>query len=365
MSNNGDKVIGFFKSLLGDLWNTDEFKRAAVHYLGSRVLGYDHNASLKYSVKKFMTNYDTEKATRAANIKSWAGKYTPASLELYKESGNLSDLIPVGAKIFRQGTFQDFHGMVNGKHVTVKAEKVHVGTGDSKNVKWMLPNGKFLDTSKMSLNAYDVPKTKEYEDRVDKQRKYINSQLTTLRNQIGKRGSGENIDYATNINVDTAAGVSVEWALANGVDLVRLPGLVDLAYKAMVSDTGRADGKPSDIEGYLNDVIIKQTTNEDRLFKNEEGTPMSAELFQIMTQNIEHILESTGQPSDFTGISNYINLAAQVWSGTNQLKDGTLDPDNLTQKERDEWNAKASSGKGADTTGFYEWLQNEMAKEKG
>ena len=267
--------------------------------------------------------------------------------------------------MFRQGTFQDFYGMVNGRQVTVKAEKVHVGTGDSKQVKWMLPNGQLLDTSKMSLNAYDVPKTEEYENRVVKHRKDINSQLTTLRNQIGKIGSGDNIDYATNINVDTAAGVSVEWALANGVDLVRLPGLVDLAYKSMVNDSGRSDGKPSDIEGYLNDIIIKQSTNEEKLFKNEEGTPMSAELFQTMTQNIEHILASQGQQSDFTGVSNYINIASQVWSGTNQLKDGTPDPDNLTQAERDKWNSKSSSGKGADTTGFYEWLQTELAKEMG
>jgi len=183
-----------------------------------------------------------------------------------------------------------------------------------------------------------------------------------------KSGSALHFDaeaYNLNINVDTASGVSVEWALANGVDLVRLPGLVDLAYKAMVNDTGRTDGKPSDIEGYLNDIIIKQSTNEDKLFKTEEGTPMSAELFQIMTQNIEHILTSQGQQSDFTGISNYINVASQVWSGTNELKDGTPDPDNLTQADRDKWNSKSSSGKGADTTGFYEWLQSELAKEMG
>jgi len=360
-----NQVKGFFEGLLGDIFDTKELKRAAVMYLGGRLLGYSHSTAGNFAVKNMLNRMQTQEANRAANIKEWAGKYTPASLDLYKNSGNLSDLIPVGAKMFRQGTFQDFHGMVNGRQVTVKAEKVHVGTGDSKQVKWMLPNGQLLDTSKMSLNAYDVPKTEEYENRVLKHRKDINSQLTALRNQIGKRGSGENIDYATNINVDTASGVSVEWALANGVDLVRLPGLVDLAYKAMVNDTGRTDGKPSDIEGYLNDIIIKQSTNEDKLFKTEEGTPMSAELFQIMTQNIEHILTSQGQQSDFTGISNYINVASQVWSGTNELKDGTPDPDNLTQADRDKWNSKSSSGKGADTTGFYEWLQSELAKEMG
>ena len=360
-----NKVVGFFKDLLGDIFDVKELKRAAVMYLGGRLLGYDHATAGGFAVKNMLTRMDNQETARAANIKAWAGKYTPASLDLYNKSGKLNDLIDVGAKMFRQGTFQDFYGMVNGRQVTVKAEKVHVGTGDSKQVKWMLPNGQLLDTSKMSLNAYDVPKTEEYENRVVKHRKDINSQLTTLRNQIGKIGSGDNIDYATNINVDTAAGVSVEWALANGVDLVRLPGLVDLAYKSMVNDSGRSDGKPSDIEGYLNDIIIKQSTNEEKLFKNEEGTPMSAELFQTMTQNIEHILASQGQQSDFTGVSNYINIASQVWSGTNQLKDGTPDPDNLTQAERDKWNSKSSSGKGADTTGFYEWLQTELAKEMG
>ena len=360
-----NKVAGFFKDLLGDIFDVKELKRAAVMYLGGRLLGYSHASAGNFAVKNMLTRMDNQETTRAANIKAWAGKYTPASLDLYSKTGNLNDLIEVGAKMFRQGTYQDFYGMVNGRQVTVKAEKVHVGTGDSKQVKWMLSNGQLLDTSKMSLNAYDVPKTEAYENRVVKHRKDINSQLTTLRNQFGKRGSGENISYATDINIDTAAGVAVEWALANGVDLVRLPGLVDLAYKSMVNDSGRSDGKPSDIEGYLNDMIIKQSTNEEKLFKNEEGTSMSAELFQTMTQNIEHILASQGQQSDFTGVSNYINIASQVWSGTNELKDGTPDPDNLTQSDRDKWNSKSSSGKGADTTGFYEWLQSELAKEMG
>jgi len=360
-----NKVAGFFKDLLGDIFDVKELKRAAVMYLGGRLLGYSHASAGNFAVKNMLTRMDNQETTRAANIKAWAGKYTPASLDLYSKTGNLNDLIEVGAKMFRQGTYQDFYGMVNGRQVTVKAEKVHVGTGDSKQVKWMLSNGQLLDTSKMSLNAYDVPKTEAYENRVVKHRKDINSQLTTLRNQFGKRGSGENISYATDINIDTAAGVAVEWALANGVDLVRLPGLVDLAYKSMVNDSGRSDGKPSDIEGYLNDMIIKQSTNEEKLFKNEEGTSMSAELFQTMTQNIEHILASQGQQSDFTGVSNYINIASQVWSGTNELKDGTPDPDNLTQADRDKWNSKSSSGKGADTTGFYEWLQSELAKEMG
>ena len=360
-----NKVAGFFKDLLGDIFDVKELKRAAVMYLGGRLLGYSHASAGNFAVKNMLTRMDNQETTRAANIKAWAGKYTPASLDLYSKTGNLNDLIEVGAKMFRQGTYQDFYGMVNGRQVTVKAEKIHVGTGDSKQVKWMLPNGQLLDTSKMSLNAYDVPKTEAYENRVVKHRKDINSQLTTLRNQFGKRGSGENISYATDINIDTAAGVAVEWALANGVDLVRLPGLVDLAYKSMVNDSGRSDGKPSDIEGYLNDMIIKQSTNEEKLFKNEEGTSMSAELFQTMTQNIEHILASQGQQSDFTGVSNYINIASQVWSGTNELKDGTPDPDNLTQADRDKWNSKSSSGKGADTTGFYEWLQSELAKEMG
>ena len=48
--------------------HSDAFKRAAVHYLGSRVLGYDHNASLKYSVKKFITNYDTK---LRKNLNEW------------------------------------------------------------------------------------------------------------------------------------------------------------------------------------------------------------------------------------------------------------------------------------------------------
>ena len=360
-----NKVAGFFKDLLGDIFDVKELKRAAVMYLGGRLLGYSHASAGNFAVKNMLTRMDNQETTRAANIKAWAGKYTPASLDLYSKTGNLNDLIEVGAKMFRQGTYQDFYGMVNGRQVTVKAEKIHVGTGDSKQVKWMLPNGQLLDTSKMSLNAYDVPKTEAYENRVVKHRKDINSQLTTLRNQFGKRGSGENISYATDINIDTAAGVAVEWALANGVDIVRLPGLVDLAYKSMVNDSGRSDGKPSDIEGYLNDMIIKQSTNEEKLFKNEEGTSMSAELFQTMTQNIEHILASQGQQSDFTGVSNYINIASQVWSGTNELKDGTPDPDNLTQSDRDKWNSKSSSGKGADTTGFYEWLQSELAKEMG
>ena len=53
-----NKTTGFLKGLFGSLFDTDELKRMAVMYLGSRLMGYSHGGSLSFSVKNYLQRVD-------------------------------------------------------------------------------------------------------------------------------------------------------------------------------------------------------------------------------------------------------------------------------------------------------------------
>ena len=90
------KVEGFLKGLLGSLFDTKELKRMAVMYLGSRVMGYGHNGSLNFALRNYLTRVDAKEDARRkfVNTKEARRDYEGASLQLFLETGNVSDLIP-------------------------------------------------------------------------------------------------------------------------------------------------------------------------------------------------------------------------------------------------------------------------------
>ncbi len=95
-----NKVLGFMEELgLGEYFEPKQLANIAVQYLGSRILGYDHNQSMGYAVKQYGASVksamNAETTSKAALIKrrddlNKSGKFTPASVDSYLTgTGNL------------------------------------------------------------------------------------------------------------------------------------------------------------------------------------------------------------------------------------------------------------------------------------
>ena len=108
---------GFFKDAFSDLFDGKELARMAIMYMGSRALGYDHNGSLRWSVKQYSQRLDAKDAanTKVKNELIKSGKYTPASIEKYVKSGDASVLRQAGGSYVPTGNTRTVN--IGGKKV--------------------------------------------------------------------------------------------------------------------------------------------------------------------------------------------------------------------------------------------------------
>jgi len=89
-----DRAIDFFKNAFGSLYDEQELGRMVIMYLGSRAFGYPHGGSAKFAVKNYLQRTDAKKSAKISEIKDLvkSGDYTTASIEAYKQTGNINDL---------------------------------------------------------------------------------------------------------------------------------------------------------------------------------------------------------------------------------------------------------------------------------
>ena len=94
----GTEVMGYFKQMFKDLFSGPELARMAVMYAGSRLMGYDHGGSLQYSMTQYIDRVDSDVEARKKFVtsKDALEDYTGKSLQAYRDSGNLEDLIAKG-----------------------------------------------------------------------------------------------------------------------------------------------------------------------------------------------------------------------------------------------------------------------------
>jgi hypothetical protein len=96
-----DTVGGWFMDTFKDMFSGKELARMALVYTGSRAMGYTHGASLNYGMKNYLTRVDSKAKEKQDFITkdSNLSKYTKASLEKYRITGNVSDLVSIGSSV--------------------------------------------------------------------------------------------------------------------------------------------------------------------------------------------------------------------------------------------------------------------------
>jgi len=348
--NEGDKqddgkkkeAESMFKSLFGDLFDKKELARMAVMYLGSRAMGYSHQGSMGFAAKNYITRVDAKVANRDKFLQTNVGKFTPDSLELYRETGKISDLIPVGKPIERKGEYKTFYGE-GGKKLT--GEKVVQGD----NTFYVDQNGKVINQYNYNEDPSNVPDTPEYRSRVNTEGKDNAAIIKSMKTKIGEGKDGTAM-YKTDINSEVEGPKVAEWAIKHGVSLEKVAGLVQLAMQDAINDDRQDGSRAQSLIPYLDSLVIRENTKYPDLFMVGEGDERQAvdpEQFMALNDDVSFVMQQIGgKGSDFVLTNQYYTQAIKEWNST------------LTDDDREQYTRMA---KGTGLSPFMVFVQKDLA----
>lgn len=323
------------KGIFGDLFDSSELKRAAVMYVGSRLLGYNHGGSLKHAMKNYVTRVDAKVANKDAKAQELlkSGKYSPASIQAFKESGDASVLQPVGAKANALGNFKTF--FKNGKQVRAQEYKV----GDSK--VWQTADGKIVDASYTS-DASSVKGTPEYSTRIKQDSSQYTKMVEGLRKQFGTIKTDAGDQYKTELAPAVAGNKIAKWAVDNNVPPEYMGSIVENAYHSALSHTQNTGEKVRDLTPFLEEQYVISKVGDSSLFKKEDGKPIGGTAVSKLMDSVQAQARKMGGNVTQSAILNGYRAA---WN-------------KLSEKEQKQWNAKA----GDEENGFMKFMMNDIYK---
>ena len=264
--NQKKTAMGMLRSFLGPLFDTQELKRMAVIYLGSRLLGYDHGGSIQYAAKSYLGRVDKKDAA----IQKWVlenyGKVTPKSLQKFLVTRNPGDLRPIGAREVDTGETRVF---LNQKGQQVVARKyTKKGSDGQTEVTWRMPQFNNNEVPDSWLEAGKpgseyIENSTQYDNQVNTKAGYIGEQLekiNTALNQKTKAHDGAKATYHFNDFIPANDKWKIaEWAQKNRLKMTHLGGRMQAAFQAMLKDKGGdAPTAGTSILPYLEQELIKQ-----------------------------------------------------------------------------------------------------------
>jgi len=264
------KTKSFLSKYFGNLFDTEELARMAVLYLGSRAMGASHNGSLAWSGKYYLKRMENKDASHAKNVeKAIAAKlYTPASIEKYKKSRNLSDLksIKTGSSYALKGDRKEFYNpKLNKRDMAIKVEMT--GADGVKQQYYTLnPYDKnkpgYMQPMNMDWTTDDsrVKGSKGYSSLLKTNTDLIEGQLDEwIKNDVK-----DDTHPATRLTAGskTMAGQTAEWAMSYGFDAANLGSVSKIAYENMISYMrANPEKEPGDIKVFLDAALVRQTAN--------------------------------------------------------------------------------------------------------
>lgn len=347
-----EKAGGFLKSAFGDLFDGKELARAAILYAGSRALGYSHTGSLNHIAKNYLTRVD---AKADAKIKAAAtrdkrafelaktDKFTPASVNAYKKSGNPIDLVSKTATAGAIPTGVTEQRLVGGKKVSVQQVKLPNGS-----IGFQIP-GKGVVTKAQLENAtkpYDASFDKGTSEYRTRRSRSIKSSTNIFKEIQGREDSYKKDDetkYNTDILPQQAAQDFWVFAEKYGIDPESDEALdiMGQAYRQAIQQSS-IEGAPRarDLKPFLEAQYIRQQTSAPQLFQVNPDKDVK--------ENAKYV-----RSDKMAELTRLVDSVGQVVPGAkrNQIIDSLVtDWGALGEKEQAQWNRKANKGI---ETGFY------------
>ena len=330
------KTEGLLEGLFGDLFDKKELARMAVMYLGGRALGGSHQGSLGYAAKSYIGRLDAKAATQAATKKELlkSGKYTPASIEAYAESGDATDLIAAGSPVTQTGQFKTFYK--GGRKV--RATQVKSG----KNTYWITPDGKKVNAS-YTEDASAVRGTPEYSKRIKNDSAAYGTMIKDLRTNFGTTKIKDAADiYATELAPSVAGRNIAKWAADENVPAEYMGNIVENAYHSAIEHSKITGEKVRDLTPFLEEQYVIAKVGSAELFKDTDGK-------QISGTNVSRLIDSAQAAAN--------NLGGKV-SSTQIIQGYRKAWNELDTKTRDQWEAKATGGE----NGFMKFMNADINK---
>ena len=284
-SNQKSSAYSVIKGIFGDLFDTKELKRMAIVYLGSRLMGYNHNGSLKYVAKSYLNRVDTKSAARAKWIRENATKYKPASLKLYQETGDWSKLQPIGATVRSTGNSKTYYVNVRGKAFAEEAREFKTTDINGKDITfYSIDGGKSEIPTAFKSDPKLVKGTPEYKKQQNVENEIIKTNTAVVKDII--KGISDRYDkkvvkldkvgnkkttYATDILPSASAYELSKWSMQKGFNLNDLGGPIQIAYEAAIQDAKNSVNpkRAKSLIPYMEQGIITHDTKLPALSKDE------------------------------------------------------------------------------------------------
>ena len=329
-------ALGSIKDFFGDMFDAKELKRMAVLYLGARVSGASHGASLGFAGKSYLSRVDAKQ--NAYEKVAAAGTYTKESVGIFKQTRDYNDLALKAVPSTQTGILKTFY---DEKGNEVRAQQVQ--SGDNKF---------YVDGSGKQINplAYSETKPADRESQISDAMSGVEAIVGDLRDEYSK--DPESGQYSNSVIPSVDSRKIAEWAVKNGVPAEQMGSVIDAAYHDMMNSKGGGREARSLVPFIQQNVIRQKLTNNAGAFIVEPaagGKPaeyVAPHLLETLNRRASGFLESEGMAGNASNLSNQFYTAAMSdWNA-------------LTADERKKFNDGAGEG----ANGFYEfaddWLQN-------
>ena len=283
------RVGKFFTGMLDKFINEDEMQRAVFMYLGSRLMGYNHDQSFTFVGKQYGERLKAREAMRDKLYLS--GKYTPKSVKEAMDSGDLSALELADGGYTVEGTLTMYK---NGKPVRVQKVKDKKG-----NVHYITPEGKRADNTYKLDDAFEKG-TPKYRERFEKSVKSVEEDFKDVYDVKGRYKSGDDWKpVIESLSSRNAARQFVHWAEENGLDPdapeVRM--IMTRAYEEAIKDVSEGDRIEDlrDLKPYYEAQDRRIKTGTSKLFQlnadkpNEIPQYVDADRMQDLYNNVDYV----------------------------------------------------------------------------
>ena len=323
------QVKGMLNFLFGDLIDGKELGRGVAIYLASRALGYDHNSTIGFVAKKYLTRVDAKNLAMDKFIKANAGKYEKGSLAEYKRTGDPSTLIPIGGTARPTGEEKAYYNAAGQKRMAYKFKKKNAQGDDITYYSWDKAGGslKARVDDNWTADSSTVADTPEYNERMNKASTRIAKKIKELKESDQfdaynrrKSGSGAMVnDYYTDILPENDSGAVARWAEANGFSAFQLDKGLQQAYTMAINEAkANPDANISSLVPYLEEATIKQRLDS---FKGVPRISTAVVDGETITMEPKELVILNEKISNVMGgdTNRFWNEAARVWK--------TKDPD--------------------------------------
>ena len=341
-------AVEAIKGAFGDLFDSKELARMGILYLGSRLMGYSHAGSLRYAGQSYIQRVDAKAAAEDKFVKENIGNFTPASLKAYQDSGDPTDLVPVGATPEASGEFKTMYNEATGQRV--RAQKYKVGD----QTVWMYPDEETGELQQAGFawtdDASSISGTNEWSQRVATDSAAYTSMIEQELGEGGgiiKGKDGSNVPL-TNIRSKTQGRVVADWAIKNKVPPELMGGILQGAVAdAIAHSTANPNARATDLTSYLNDRYVISLSGNPDAFKLANGKTMDVtEIAKVGKKASNIIRATTGDAykgaSDAVVQTIFFKAALQKWQDADQ----------------EYWTKQA---KGSNKSPFFLFVENDLS----